>query len=283
MQIKYNSIWAIDPSYLQQIADYEFTVNEQKINEYKEAVKKFTSLKNTEGGIAVLPLKGMIENKRSLWTDLFGTSCEEFAQWFDSSINNPDIGAIVIDVDSGGGTTGGVEELSNKIYASRNKKPIIAVIDDYDCSAAYHISSAADQIVITPSGFVGSVGVYAVHKDISEAAQKAGIKYTFIQAGKYKTEGNPVEPLKDEARDYIQKQVDEIYEKFVNNIARNRGTTSAKVKKYYGEGRILSAKDSLEVGMVDRIGTMEEVLKYLTPKTNKKSTINKMKMEILRR
>jgi signal peptide peptidase SppA len=144
------------------------------------------------------------------------------------------------------------------MYEMRGKKAQIAQVNDLAASAAYWLASQADEIVSIPSGTAGSIGVFTVHQDLSEALAKEGIKVDVIRAGKYKVEGNPFEPLSDEGRAFIQARVDEAYSSFVKDVARGRGVNVSDVKGGYGQGRALSAKDALTAGLIDRIGTMED-------------------------
>jgi hypothetical protein len=93
-----------------------------------------------------------------------------------------------------------------------------------------------------PSADVGSIGVYAAHVDASAAARRRGLKYTLISAGKFKVEGNPFEPLSDEARAAMQASVDEFYAMFTSDVAKNRDVSVKDVRNGYGEGRVLTAK-----------------------------------------
>jgi signal peptide peptidase SppA len=131
-------------------------------------------------------------------------------------------------------------------------------------SAAYWLASQADEIVSIPSGNVGSIGVFSAHQDLSAALEKEGIKVTLIKAGKFKVEGNPFEPLSDEARAQIQTRVDDAYSQFTKDVARGRGVKPSDVRGGYGEGRALPAKEAKAVGLIDRIATMDEVLGKLT-------------------
>jgi ClpP class serine protease len=115
--------------------------------------------------------------------------------------------------------------------------------------------------VVTPGGEVGSIGVYGVHKDVSVAAEKQGMKVTFISAGPYKVEGNPFEPLSAEAQAYGQTLVDATYDTFIADVARGRGVKAAVVRGGYGQGRVVLAKDAVKEGMADRVATMDETLR----------------------
>ena len=114
------------------------------------------------------------------------------------------------------------------------------------------------------SGQVGSIGVYGVHEDLSKAAERLGVKTTLISAGKYKTEGNPWEPLSDLARSEMQSKVDAHYRQFTDDVAFGRGVSPGAVVKGYGEGRMLLARPALAAGMVDEIGTLDGVLEGIS-------------------
>lgn len=221
-----------------------------------------------KGAIQVLSLFGVIAHRMDLMTAFSGgTSTLAFADDFDAAMADPNISAIVINTDSPGGSVDGVPELATRIMNARGKgKQIIAVANTTMASAAYWIASAADEVVATPSAMVGSIGVFMVHLDESAADEQAGLTYSLISAGKYKTEGNPYEPLSDEARAAIQASVDEYYGLFVNAVATQRGVSANAVRSGYGEGRVLTAKQALAAGLVDRIDTLDGVLAKLGAK-----------------
>jgi signal peptide peptidase SppA len=214
--------------------------------------------------VAVLPLFGIIFPRANLMTQMSGaTSAERFGAQFAELIRDPEVGAIVLDVNSPGGAVYGIEEVSKQIFEARGAKPIVAVANHLMASAAYWIGSAADEIVITPSGDVGSIGVFAIHEDWSVAFDKEGIKLSIIKEGRFKTEGNPYEPLSEEARAALQASVSEVYDTFVEAVGRNRGVKPAVVRNGFGEGRVVSAREAVKLGMADRIGTLEETVNRL--------------------
>jgi signal peptide peptidase SppA len=136
-------------------------------------------------------------------------------------------------------------------------------VDTLAASAAYWIASQADEIVVTPSGDVGSIGVLVMHDDVSKAEEMAGFKTTVISAGKYKAEGHPFEPLSDEARGELQKLVDDVYAMFVADVAQGRGTTAEAVRSGYGQGRLQLANDAVASGLADRVDTIDSTLEQL--------------------
>jgi len=220
------------------------------------------------GAIQVLPVYGVLSHRANLLAAISGgTSTELLAGAIRQAREDPQIGAIVLDVDSPGGSVFGVQELADEVFATRGVKPVVAVANSMAASAAYWIASQADEVVLTPSGEVGSIGVLTVYDEVTGAAEKAGVKRTFIAAGKYKAEASGFEPLTTEARDAIQARVDDYYQAFVRAVARGRGVTQTAVQDGYGEGRMVGARDALRMGMVDRVDTLETVLAGLVGRT----------------
>lgn len=189
-----------------------------------------------------------------------GATTDEITAEFRSALSDESVRAIVLDIDSPGGSAFGITELAAEIRAGRGQKPIVAVANSMAASAAYWLGSAADEFYTTPGGVVGSIGVFTTHMDLSGAAEREGIKPTIISAGKYKTEGHEFAPLDDEARAAAQHFVDSYYDQFVKDVARNRGATEAAVRNGYGEGRALPAKDAVKAGLVDGVRTFDQVL-----------------------
>jgi capsid assembly protease len=128
-------------------------------------------------------------------------------------------------------------------------------------SAAYWLAAQASRLLVMGSGQVGSIGVYGVHEDVSKAAERIGVKTTLVSAGKYKTEGNPWEPLSDPARADMQAKVDAHYRQFTDDVAFGRGVSPSAVVKGYGEGRMLLARDAVKAGMVDALGGLDDVIR----------------------
>ena len=235
----------------------------------KAARQRATSFKNVKGDIAVIPIHGYISHRASMWS-LMGleSSSELIGLAFDSAIADPHIGAVVFDINSPGGTVMGLTAVTDKIRNARGKKPIISVANSLMASAAYFIGSASDEIVADPDSETGSIGTIGIHADFSQALENEGVKVTIIKAGEHKGEGNPYEPMSEDAKASWQETVDTYYESFVNAVARNRGITNAKVKATFGQGRTLNAKKAQSVGMIDRIGTFEQVVASLSQRSS---------------
>jgi signal peptide peptidase SppA len=218
--------------------------------------------------VAVLPVLGVLRHRVGAIEESSGMSgMQSLGRQIDALVQDPRIGAIVLDIDSPGGSVGGTEELASQILAARAEKPIVAVANTLAASAAYWIAAAASEIVVSPSALVGSIGCFTIHENISEAAKQAGVEVTLISAGKFKTEGNEFEELGDEARADIQARVDGFYEAFVNGVAQGRGVTTKAVLSGFGQGRVVGATDAVAAGMADRVATLDETVeRMLTPR-----------------
>lgn len=259
--------WAMQREKLQAVSDFllfkanggDFTAEELSLS---LGSRKAAEPAANQGAVAVIPVYGVLSQRMDLMSEISGgTSYSTLKQALHEAISNDDVKAIVLDIDSPGGTVPGTDELSTEMRKIRGgEKPIIAQVNALAASAAYWIAASADEIVVTPSGRAGSIGVYTAHDDMSALLEKAGVTRTYISAGKYKVEGNETEELSKESRAYIQSLVDTSYEKFVGAVAEGRGVTSAKVLDSFGQGRMFHAEALLERGMVDRIATLDETL-----------------------
>ena len=218
----------------------------------------------TQGSVAILPLFGVMVPRASLMSDISGgTSVEGFSTMFAAAVNDPQVDAILLNIDSPGGLTDLVPELAAQIRGARGQKPIVAIANTDAASAAYWVAAQADEVVVTPSGKVGSIGVLAAHEDISAMEEKLGVKTTLVSAGKFKTEMSPFEPLSDEARAALQNRVDTVYGMFVTDVAAGRGVTADAVRGGFGEGRMVLAEDALKLGMINGVATFEETVTRL--------------------
>ncbi len=249
-------IWAILPSQLQIVA--EALADMPQAGDIKAAARPAVG---QAGAVAILPIHGIITHRAGLW-HAFGsaTSTDGIGDVFAQAIENPGVRAIVLDIDSPGGSVAGVPELADAIYSARGRKPIIAVSNALMASAAYWIGSQADEVYVTPSSQTGSIGVYAVHLDYSRQLDARGVTATVISAGKYKAEGNEFSPLSEEARASWQAQVDEYYDMFVETVARGRGRQPNTVRNGFGEGRVLTASSAVSEHLADKVGGLEQAI-----------------------
>ena len=225
-----------------------------------------------EGSTAFLPLEGTISRRMNLFASFSGgVSTEVFGDEYAELVADSSIETIVLQVDSPGGSIDGTPELAEIIREGSKKKRTIAVVEGQASSAAYWIASAASEMVAAPSALVGSVGVYILHSEFSEADRKRGVKRTYIKAGTRKTDGNPSEPLTPDSAAALQKIVDAAHEQFLGDVAEHRGQDVEHVRSTWGQGEQYPAAEALELGLIDRIGTMDDIhteLEIETPRTS---------------
>ena len=205
------------------------------------------------GQVVVIQILDFIDQR-------YWASCEQISAFLAQLATVPDVKAIILEIDSPGGSVYGVPELAKQIRTLRETKRVVAIANSLAASAAYWIGSACSEFWVTPGGEVGSIGVWQMHVDLSKELEALGVDVTLISAGKYKVEGNPWEPLSEEAKAFLQQRIDEYYDLFVRDVAEGRGVKVAQVKDGFGQGRVLGAKEALAEGMVDKIGTLPELL-----------------------
>lgn len=210
-------------------------------------------------GVAVIPIHGMLIN-RFAYSWGFVTGYNFVQSQVAAATADPDVETIVYDVCSYGGMVAGCEETAQAIFESRSRKKTVAVVDAHAASAAYWLASAADRVVITPSGETGSIGAVATHVSIAGALEQEGIKVSLIYAGARKVDRYPYVDLTAEARAEIQAQVDSAYNSFVTAVSRYRGLSEEKVRAT--EARMYTAQDARAAGLVDDICPPAQALAY---------------------
>lgn len=226
-----------------------------------EAAARLEPTRKVSGDIAVVNLSGFITQKPSLLSMLFGgTSAEWFAATVKGAMEDPAVGAVIMNVDSPGGTVFGLPEAAAVIRASRGSKPLKAIANPLAASGGYYLASQADEVIMIPSGVVGSIGVKVAHVDESEALKMAGLSVTEITYGRRKVEESSARPLTEEGRESIQARVDYYGQLFEGDVAKGRRVSVATVRANFGEGAMLTADGAMAAGMVDRIATLDQVI-----------------------
>jgi ClpP class serine protease len=245
--------WAIQESELNKIVLIATRSNEIEALRTKSGIPLNNNRKvEVRNGIAIVPVTGSIFRYANMFTEISGgTSTQMLALDITEALENKDVKGILLDVDSGGGQANGISELSSLIFNARGKKPIKAYIGGSGASAAYWLASSADEVIINDTGIAGSIGAMLSFDDDTEQKEKEGVKSVKIISS--------VSPLKNSDSE-LQALVDSLGEIFVENIARNRSTTTENVKNNFGKGGLFVGKDAVVAGLADKVGTFEEVL-----------------------
>ncbi|WP_273758950.1 S49 family peptidase [Bartonella sp. AU55XJBT] len=226
-----------------------------------------------QNNIAIIPVHGTLVRRGAWLGALSGlTSYEGLSASFREAIRQPDVRAILLDIDSSGGEAGGVFDLVEEFQALSQKynKPIWAHANEVACSAAYAIACSASQIWVARTSVVGSIGVVCAHLDQSRADEKHGLKWTFIFEGDHKVHGNSHEPLADEAQIKIQADCALLYEMFVDLVAQNRPLNAAAIRDTKAETFI--GTQAITLGLADVQGTLAQALEALTDSISQNPT-----------
>jgi len=258
----HNRLWAIDESYL-----LRFKASAEAYTGGAIEARDNGAPSRTANNIAVIDISGPISPRPSIFSAMFGgTAISSVRASLRQALADDTVRAIVLAFSTPGGEVEGVSDLATEIQAARVQKTIVSHISGLGASAGFWLASSGQRITATKDSLVGSVGVLALHADISVAMEQEGVKVTTISAGRYKAEGSPYEPLSDAAREHVQGLVDAAYGDFVGDVAKSRGVATSQVRKGYGEGRVLTASAAKDAGMIDSIGTLESVVAKLMPR-----------------
>lgn len=229
---------------------------------FSQAKQKAAAVQN---GVAVINIESPIYRKSSWW--LGGITHKEIKAEIQKALDNEEVKAIFYNIYSPGGSVAGTQELAAFIKEASSKKPSCAFVDGMCCSAAYWLASATGKIYAAESAELGSIGVVLMHRDYSKVYEKWGVQYTYITAGSKKSVGASEIPLSDEDKEYLQNQVNGIYDVFLENISQNMGLDLNK-KTEWADGRVFLGKDAVNLGLVSKIvKTKEEAMTLLLEET----------------
>ena len=214
------------------------------------------------GNVGIITIAGSLVNNDSWMNAYMGrTSYGEIRDALVHAASDPNIGAIVLDVNSGGGAASGVSDIADLIKKiDKEVKPIHTFSDGMIASAAYWLGSSARSVSVGQVTEAGSIGVITVHREMSKAMERDGVKATVIKAGDHKGNGNPYEPLSDKARAEIQGQLDHMYGIFMGAVADNRGMSYPVADGKMGQGRTFIGTQAVEAGLADSVTTFDAVV-----------------------
>lgn len=213
-------------------------------------------------GVAVITAMGALVHRTKLEANsslLIGYN--DIAADMEDALGRSDVHAIALVLDSPGGEVSGAFELAERIFAARGSKPIVAIADGMAASAAYLAASAADEVVLTPTSYVGSIGVVMRHVDFSRALANDGINVTHIFAGEHKIDGNPYQPLPESVRASLQADIEGLYQMFIQAVAKHRGLDEQAVRNT--RAAVYRGVAAVATRLADRIGTVDAVVAEL--------------------
>jgi signal peptide peptidase SppA len=270
----WDNLYALDQSTLRAFVANGYQV-ELKAESKAAPAKAQSKPYAVSGSTAVIPFVGVIAK----YADDQGrtVSALETQIAIDAAASDDAIESIVLFIDSPGGTVAGTADLAARISVVKATKPITAYVSDNCCSAAYWVASQCSSVIANEAAKVGSIGVFCVLTDTSEAAAKAGIAVRLVAAGEYKGLDSQGLPITDKAIDSHQQIVNSTYDLFVQSISKGRNL-SLPVVKQLADGRTHIASEALTLKLIDGIGTLDIAIQ-LNGETNTMASNVKVKAD----
>jgi protease-4 len=234
-----------------------------------EAPLRESVVRGDEGPkILLVDIDGMIDGE-DLIDPLFGIESPGMVarvrEVLDRAREDPEVRALLLRIDSPGGTVTASDQIYTEISRFRRERgvPVMAQLLSTATSGGYYVAMAAGEIQAHPTTVTGSIGVIFTSVSVAGLMEKLGVEDQTITAGRYKDAGSPLRRLEPEERAQIQAIVDDLHDRFRSVVVRGRpGLTESQVAEL-ADGRIYSASQALERGLVDRIGTLEEAVEAL--------------------
>lgn len=223
----------------------------------------------SNNGVAIIPVLGSLVQRGSSMDSMSGlTSYSKLASQLDAAMADRSVRAIVFEVDSPGGESNGIFELSKTIREASKTKPVMSIANEIAFSGGQVILSSAPNSFVTESGMVGSVGVVMYHMDRSKQLEKQGVTVTPIFAGKRKVQFSQHQALDADALAWAQDSVNRTYDRFANNIALHRNISVESIKGT--EAALLHSDQALQLKFVDGTATLSDVVNAASDKAMRK-------------
>lgn len=212
------------------------------------------------GEVGVIYIEGTIASGRSVSPFEAQTGAEAIAASLREAGRKPELKAVVLRLNSPGGTPAASQEIDTELQRLRKSgKVVVASMGDVAASGAYWIAAGADQIVANPGTITGSIGVFMQTTNLEELYGKIGVDREIYKSGPYKDMGSPDRPVTPEEQAIFQSMVDDIYNQFVDVVARGRHKDVAEVKAL-ADGRVYTGRQAKELGLVDQLGDFHDAV-----------------------
>ncbi|NMD05398.1 MAG: signal peptide peptidase SppA [Deltaproteobacteria bacterium] len=218
-----------------------------KAGAYPTKIKTFSSVNR----IGVVSINGPIYDSLKISEQL-----EEFA-------NDGSIIAVVLRVDSPGGSVAASQEIYDAVVELRKSKKVVASMGSIAASGGLLVACAADKIIANPGTITGSISAIMQFANFEELLKKIGLKSSVVKSGKYKDIGSPLRDMTPEERKIIQELVDDIYNQFIDVVVKDRKLSREKVLEI-ADGRVFSGRRAKEYGLIDDLGDMNYAAKLAT-------------------
>ena len=212
--------------------------------------------------VAVLYATGEIDSEAEGEMD-----SEDIVKELNRLANNDDVKAVVLRVNSPGGSAFGSEQMWFAAKQLRAKKTLIVSMSDYAASGGYYMSCIADTIVAQPTTLTGSIGIFGMFPNFAGVADKIGVNFSTVKTNEIADLGNTMRPMTDSERVILQNYINRGYELFISRCAEGRNTSNDEIK-LVAEGRVWTGADALSLGLVDVLGGLDEAIAIAATKAN---------------
>ncbi|WP_051363333.1 S49 family peptidase [Deinococcus murrayi] len=257
--------WSITPQALEHLQNLVTSGQALKVETDhrppQAAVQRVPLVRGNGKTVALVTFHGVVISRAPEWAESCGyVSPQRLAAQVRQLADDSSVAAIVLSIDSPGGTVAGTIEAADAVAYARTRKRVTACVNDVACSAAYWVASQASEIVVTPTAMTGSIGVIITHADYSKMLGAVGIAVTYIRSALKKALGQPYEPLSEDARAEFQATVDSIHTQFVQAVAKGRRKARRTVADTWATGEVWVGADAVTQGLADRVATLSTVI-----------------------
>lgn len=239
--------------------------NKEEKSSKEDSKGKASFLKqfSKEEGAAVVKIRGVIQESGESGFMSRPNSASAIAKRIRELADKKEVKALLLDINSPGGTVASVQDIYNAIlFFKSKKKPVVALFRDVAASGGFYIAMAADRIVAQPGTMTGSIGVIMQANNVEGLFDKLGIKVMPVKSGKHKDIGSAYRPMTEEEVSLLQEMINETYQQFFDAVRQGRPNVDAAMLPVYADGRVFTGARAKQVGLIDALGG-EEVAKEM--------------------
>jgi protease-4 len=252
----------------------EAPAREEKLEsaEENDAKSLFTKFSNSkEEGAAVVKIRGVIqESNDSGFSARYGAS--SVAKRIRTLADKKEIKALLLDVNSPGGTVASVQDIYDAVLYFKSKgKPVVALFRDVAASGGFYIAMAADKIIAQPGTMTGSIGVIMQASNFEGLMDKIGVKFMPIKSGKHKDIGSAFRPMTDEEAALLQEMINDTYQQFYDAVKKGRPNITDDALRIYADGRIFTGSRAKAIGLIDELGGEDKAKEIISSMTDIKN------------
>ncbi len=247
------------------LAELQAKSNEEDSDDFMISLQRYNKMKlsgtsdnGSDNEIAVIFAQGDIVDGDE---EKGGIAGDYYAELIRDARKNDDVKAVVLRINSGGGSGLASEIMWREVSLTNQIKPVVVTIGNYAASGGYYIACPASYIFAQPNTVTGSIGVFGMLPNVSELlTEKIGIGVDGVKTNTYSDFGDFTRPVNNSEREIIQRGVEDFYTLFIGRVSEGRNI-STQVVDSIGQGRIWSGVDALKIGLVDEIGGLNDAVK----------------------